>query len=1283
MKRALVCAAVLLLFMACGAAAFQMRSGYYVGTGAAHNITGLGITPDLVIIKADTSAGEPVFRTSVMTEGTAYFASPTANFTNGITALNSDGFTVDIDPKVNGANVRYTWVAFSGSGGGDFKVGSYTGNSVDNRSITGIGFQPDLVFIKGSNTLAGYNGCWRPSSYIGDSTQFFHAAAPAANLIQNLEADGFQVGTGTNVNTLNVVYFYVAFKNVSQSMKVGTYDGTTPEADVTGLGFQPDFMWTKGSNTTAVQVAVMRSNQNYGDESGLFSATLNFINGIKSFISNGFHVGTDVRVNEYNKTYYYAAFKGVPAITPSGIFKMKSDSYDGNGNPTQQITGLGFKPDLLLIKSGSGGGAYDYAFFTTSDMPSNYSAYFASNTANLQNAILSLNDSGFTVHQNLNISPKYYWTAFSNSGSSNFKVGAYTGTGGNNRSISGLGFTPDLVVIKSNAANYCVGKTSSMDANNSFYFFASAEASGRILSLDSDGFSVGTAGEVNASNTLYYYYAFKTTPGQFMVSNYDGNNTDNTVISGEGFRPGMVWIKQTGAVAGVHKAANLSGDLTQYFSNTTNLVNGIHSLEADGFQIGTHATINSLGSNYRFAAWKLTSTQLQATGQPTNTAAGSIIPPVSFVIQDQYGNTDTSDNSTQVTIAISANPGGGTLSGTLTKTASNGVATFSDLSINKKGVGYTLIASSPNLTSSTTNPFNITHASANKLSFTVQPSDSIAGTSISPAVVVEVQDQYGNTVTADNTTEVLIAIQNNPGGGTLSGTLTGTSSAGIATFSNLSINKTGSGYTLTGTASGLASTVSSSFEIDHASANKLAITVQPSNANSGAIISPAIKAVVRDQFDNLASTDNSTQITLSIANNPGGGTVFGTLTKVASSGEAVFNDIYINKKGAAYKLLFSANTLAGATSDAFDISGDMSPPAILSLSPARGANNVLPNAKVVVTYSQVMDKTSAAAAFSMKAISTNGGASLDSIAITGTSSWDATGKIYYFTPNAVMSKGFTYRIDIAASAMNSDLIALGAADSWTFTAVYDRAKSNSFISSDSKVSVLLGPNSMPSDGYVDVNRDPVNHPVAVDPLKISAGTGKLQTGYSPIGSSITEFNYFDSTGTRVATTFAAPITLMMYYSDADNDGIVDGTIFQEKDLVIYRLDEAHGLWVRVPGSTVNAQNNFVYADLQSFSVYTIMATPGSNIVTSYAFPNPFKPSAGHTNITFTNLAAQCTIKIYTISGDLAKTIVENGGSGQSVWDAKNDSGESLQSGLYLYIIKNPTDTKTGKLVIIR
>ena len=99
--------------------------------------------------------------------------------------------------------------------------------------------------------------------------------------------------------------------------------------------------------------------------------------------------------------------------------------------------------------------------------------------------------------------------------------------------------------------------------------------------------------------------------------------------------------------------------------------------------------------------------QLAFLTQPTNTGlTQTITPAVTVAVEDANGN--LVGNSTQpVTLAIGTNPASGTLSGTTTVTAVNGVSTFSNLSINNLGTGYTLVATAGGLTSATSTAFNI------------------------------------------------------------------------------------------------------------------------------------------------------------------------------------------------------------------------------------------------------------------------------------------------------------------------------------------------------------------------------------------------------------------------------------------------------------------------------------------------------------------------------------------------------------------------------------------------
>jgi len=239
------------------------------------------------------------------------------------------------------------------------------------------------------------------------------------------------------------------------------------------------------------------------------------------------------------------------------------------------------------------------------------------------------------------------------------------------------------------------------------------------------------------------------------------------------------------------------------------------------------------------------------------------------------------------------------------------VATFSGLSIDKVGTGYTLTATGAGSTTSTA--FNITAGSATQLVFSVQPSTTTAGAAITPAVEVTAQDAGGNTATGF-TGNITVAIETNPSSGTLAGTLTHAAVSGVATFPGLSIDKVGTGYTLTATGAG--STTSAAFNITAGSATQLVFSVQPSTTTAGAAITPAVQVTALDANDNTA-TGFSGDVTVAIGTNAGGGTLSGARTHAAVSGVATFSGLSIDKAGTGYTL--TATGAGSATSAAFNI----------------------------------------------------------------------------------------------------------------------------------------------------------------------------------------------------------------------------------------------------------------------------------------------------------------------------------------------------------------------------
>jgi hypothetical protein len=111
-----------------------------------------------------------------------------------------------------------------------------------------------------------------------------------------------------------------------------------------------------------------------------------------------------------------------------------------------------------------------------------------------------------------------------------------------------------------------------------------------------------------------------------------------------------------------------------------------------------------------------------------------------------------------------------------------------------------------------TTMFTVVPGAADHWVFLQQPTDTMAGHTISP-IIVELVDQFNNVETGDDTDIVVLTIGVNPGGGTLSGSQLKQLSGGMATFDDLSINMPGVGYTLSAHGGGVADDDSNPFNI--------------------------------------------------------------------------------------------------------------------------------------------------------------------------------------------------------------------------------------------------------------------------------------------------------------------------------------------------------------------------------------------------------------------------------------------------------------------------------------
>ena len=170
---------------------------------------------------------------------------------------------------------------------------------------------------------------------------------------------------------------------------------------------------------------------------------------------------------------------------------------------------------------------------------------------------------------------------------------------------------------------------------------------------------------------------------------------------------------------------------------------------------------------------------ISLVNQPANALAGATMAPLTVKGVDVYGNVVPGATINLTSTAASFNGSPTAVTGT------TGLAIFSNLSVNTAG-SYTFTAGVSGL-SVTSSKFTITAAAAATLSFVSQPVGTTAGTIMS-SLVVKVTDKYGNVVSG---VSVSLFISINTVNGTTTAT---TTSARLATFSNLYITKAANGY---------------------------------------------------------------------------------------------------------------------------------------------------------------------------------------------------------------------------------------------------------------------------------------------------------------------------------------------------------------------------------------------------------------------------------------------------------------------------------------------------------
>jgi|TARA_B100000085_G_C18476059_1_gene485198 hypothetical protein len=261
-----------------------------------------------------------------------------------------------------------------------FNTLTYVGNAASSRAMTGVGFQPDMTWIKNrddgsryhvlADVVRGVNGSGGMKLLYPNDNQPQNTTDTAN--IKTLDSDGFTIGSDNNVNknsakhvawnwkagnaqgssntdgSTNTTYTSV---NATAGFSISQYAGSGSLATVGhGLGAAPEMVLIKSSshteNWTVLHTGLGAGYYGYMNSSNAFggsgSNTSMFNNTAPT--NSVFTVNTDGAVNGSGKTYMAYCFKSIKGYSKMG-------SYTGNQNANGNFVYLGFEPALIIFKN--------------------------------------------------------------------------------------------------------------------------------------------------------------------------------------------------------------------------------------------------------------------------------------------------------------------------------------------------------------------------------------------------------------------------------------------------------------------------------------------------------------------------------------------------------------------------------------------------------------------------------------------------------------------------------------------------------------------------------------------------------------------------------------------------------------------------------------------------------------------------------------------------------------------------------------------------------------------
>ncbi|MDD5686605.1 MAG: TIGR03790 family protein [Elusimicrobia bacterium] len=211
-----------------------------------------------------------------------------------------------------------------------------------------------------------------------------------------------------------------------------------------------------------------------------------------------------------------------------------------------------------------------------------------------------------------------------------------------------------------------------------------------------------------------------------------------------------------------------------------------------------------------------------------------------------------------------------------------------------------------------------------------------------------------------------------------------------------------------------------------------------------------------------------------------------------------------------------------------------------------------------------------------------------------------------------------------------------------------------------------------------------NKYLAAIPTSVPSAVGNTMryvNTVNPICYDFGELTFGESAPTLQNQTFTRAVNITIPYTAADI-----GTL-NEDGLRIYYWTGTD--WDLVAGGQiVDKANNTVTATVKHFSTYRIL---GSYVFADMSnikvYPNPYNPNtAVQGKLKVINIPVNSIMKLYSVAGELVRELKEMdyGNFGWIEWNGKNDDGDKVGRGVYIYKIEDGAgNKKTGKIGLVK